>query len=60
VPAAATLALFLAASLPLVLAPGPAVAFVLATSVRSGRRAGLAAVAGVETGYLVHVVGALA
>ena len=59
-PTAATIALFLAASLPLVLAPGPAVAFVLATSVRSGRRAGLAAVAGVETGYLVHVTGAVA
>lgn len=59
-PAATTVALFLAASLPLVLAPGPAVAFVLAASIRSGRRAGLAAVAGVETGYLVHVVGAVA
>jgi threonine/homoserine/homoserine lactone efflux protein len=60
VPGAATIALFLAASLPLVLAPGPAVAFVVATSVRSGRRAGLAAVAGVETGHLVHVAGAVA
>jgi len=60
VPGPAVIALFLAASLPLVLAPGPAVAFVLATSVRSGRRAGLTAVAGVETGYLVHVTGAVA
>jgi len=60
VPGAAVIALFLAASVPLVLVPGPAVAFVLATSVRSGRRAGLAAVAGVETGYLVHVTGAVA
>jgi threonine/homoserine/homoserine lactone efflux protein len=60
VPGAATILLFLGASLPLVLAPGPAVAFVLATSLRTGRRAGLAAVAGVETGYLVHVAGAVA
>jgi threonine/homoserine/homoserine lactone efflux protein len=60
VPSVAGIVLFLAASLPLVLAPGPAVAFVLATSVRSGRRAGLAAVAGVETGYLLHVAGAVA
>jgi threonine/homoserine/homoserine lactone efflux protein len=60
VPTAAVIGLFLVASLPLVLAPGPAVAFVLATSVRSGRRPGLAAVAGVESGYLVHVTGAVA
>jgi threonine/homoserine/homoserine lactone efflux protein len=60
VPDPAVIGLFLVASLPLVLAPGPAVAFVLATSVRSGRRSGLAAVAGVETGYLVHVTGAVA
>jgi threonine/homoserine/homoserine lactone efflux protein len=60
VPSVAGIVLFLAASLPLVLAPGPAVAFVLATSVRSGRRAGLAAVAGVETGYLLHVAAAVA
>jgi threonine/homoserine/homoserine lactone efflux protein len=59
VPPAAAIGLFLAAGLPLVLVPGPAVAFVLATSVRSGRRAGLAAVAGVETGHLVHVTGAV-
>ena len=49
------IAAFAAASLPLVLAPGPSVAFVLATTLGSGRRAGLGAVAGVETGYLVHV-----
>jgi threonine/homoserine/homoserine lactone efflux protein len=60
VPSVSGIVLFLAASLPLVLVPGPAVAFVLTTSLRRGRRAGLAAVAGVETGYLVHVAGAVA
>jgi threonine/homoserine/homoserine lactone efflux protein len=56
---AGTLLLFLAASLPLILVPGPAVAFILGTTLRSGRRPGLAATAGVELGYLVHVVGAV-
>ncbi|HEX7189563.1 MAG TPA: LysE family translocator [Actinomycetes bacterium] len=54
-----TLLLFLAASLPLILVPGPAVAFILGTTLRTGRRPGLAATAGVELGYLVHVVGAV-
>jgi threonine/homoserine/homoserine lactone efflux protein len=51
--------LFVAASLPLILFPGPSVAFILATTLRSGRRPGLAATAGVELGYLVHVIGAV-
>jgi threonine/homoserine/homoserine lactone efflux protein len=51
--------LFLAASIPLILFPGPSVAFILATTLRGGRRTGLAATAGVESGYLVHVVGAV-
>jgi threonine/homoserine/homoserine lactone efflux protein len=54
-----TLLLFVAASIPLILMPGPAVAFILGTTLRSGRRPGLAATAGVELGYLVHVVGAV-
>lgn len=53
------LVLFVAASLPLILFPGPSVAFILATTLRSGRRPGLAATAGVELGYLVHVLGAV-
>jgi threonine/homoserine/homoserine lactone efflux protein len=55
-----SLLLFVAASIPLLLFPGPAVAYVLATTLRSGRAPGLGAVAGVETGYLVHVLGAVA
>ncbi len=51
--------LFAAASLPLILFPGPSVAFILATTLRAGRRSGLAATAGVETGYLVHVLAAV-
>ncbi|HEV2089399.1 MAG TPA: LysE family translocator [Cryptosporangiaceae bacterium] len=54
-----SLLLFLAASVPLVLFPGPAVAFIVATTLRGGRRAGLLATAGIEIGYLVHVVGAV-
>jgi threonine/homoserine/homoserine lactone efflux protein len=54
-----SLLLFVAASLPLILFPGPSVAFILATTLRSGRRPGLAATAGVELGYLVHVLGAV-
>lgn len=54
-----SLLLFLGASVPLVLFPGPSVAFILATTLRGGRRAGLAATAGVETGYLAHVAGAV-
>ena len=53
-----SLLLFAAASLPLILFPGPSVGFILATTLRGGRRSGLAATAGVELGYLVHVVGA--
>lgn len=53
------LLLFVAASLPLILFPGPSVAFILATTLRGGRRPGLAATAGVELGYLVHVLGAV-
>jgi threonine/homoserine/homoserine lactone efflux protein len=54
-----SLLLFLGASIPLILFPGPSVAFILATTLRVGRRGGLAATAGVETGYLVHVLGAV-
>jgi threonine/homoserine/homoserine lactone efflux protein len=54
-----TLLLFVLASLPLIAFPGPSVAFILTTTLRSGRGHGLAATAGVELGYLVHVLGAV-
>lgn len=53
------LALFVVASVSLILVPGPSVGFVVATTLRHGRRAGLVATAGVEAGYLVHVLGAV-
>ncbi len=57
-PAASTIAAFALASLALLLIPGPAVLYILNRSVSDGRRVGLAAVAGVEVGNLVHVVAA--
>jgi threonine/homoserine/homoserine lactone efflux protein len=54
-----TFLLFMAACLPLVLAPGPSVAFILTTTLSSGRRAGLSTVAGVELGYVVHILAAV-
>jgi len=52
--------LFVLTCIPLVLAPGPSVAFVLATTLTSGRRVALSAVGGVELGYFAHVVAAAA
>lgn len=51
------LLLFVAASLPIIVMPGPSVAYILATTLRHGRGVGLAATAGNEAGYLVHVAG---
>jgi threonine/homoserine/homoserine lactone efflux protein len=52
--------LFVLASLALVATPGPNVLYVLARSMAQGRAAGLASVAGVSTGNLVHAVAAAA
>ena len=57
-PDAATLAVFCAAALALIVIPGPAVVYVVAQSVDHGRRAGLVSVLGVGTGGLVHVAAA--
>ncbi len=57
-PALSTIAAFAAASVALLLIPGPAVLYILNRSVTDGRRVGLAAVAGLELGNLVHVLAA--
>lgn len=54
------LVLFALASVSLILVPGPSVGFILATTLRHGRASGLAATAGIELGYLVHVLAAVA
>lgn len=54
------LLLFMAACVPLVLAPGPSVAYILTTTLSSGRTTGLSGVAGVELGYVLHIVAAVA
>jgi threonine/homoserine/homoserine lactone efflux protein len=60
VPTLATFAAFAAASIALLLIPGPAVLYIVNRSVSDGRTVGLAAVAGVELGTFVHVLAATA
>jgi threonine/homoserine/homoserine lactone efflux protein len=57
-PGSTTLATFMVAAVALLLAPGPAVTFVVARSVEQGRRAGLVSVAGGSLGTWVHVFAA--
>ena len=52
--------LFAVAALALLVIPGPAVLYVVTQSAEQGRAAGLASVAGVHIGTLVHVVAAAA
>src|SRR4051794_21412450 len=54
------LAVFAAAALALLVVPGPAVLYVVTQSIGHGRRAGLAAVAGIHTGTTVHIAAAAA
>lgn len=54
-PELAQLSLFVAASLVLLLTPGPAVLYVVARSVNQGRMAGTMSVLGLEFGTLFHV-----
>ena len=49
---------FIAASLVVLLIPGPGVLYVVATSVSQGYRAGIASVLGLSAGALVHVAAA--
>jgi len=58
VPGAGTLAVFATAALALAVVPGPAVLYVVAQSIDSGRLGGLVSALGVATGGLVHVVAA--
>jgi len=55
-----TLALFAAATLALLLIPGPSVLFIVARTLEHGRRGGLVSMLGVEAGALAHVLAATA
>ncbi len=55
---AVNLGLFVVASVVLLVAPGPAVLYIVARSLDQGRTAGLVSVAGVALGSLVHVIAA--
>jgi len=50
--------LFVAASLVLLLTPGPAVLYIVARSVQQGRPAGLVCVIGIHLGTIVHITAA--
>ena len=58
IPNAASIGVFSAAAILLLLTPGPAVLYIVARSVEQGRIAGLASVCGITTGTLVHVLAA--
>jgi threonine/homoserine/homoserine lactone efflux protein len=60
VPSLSTLPVFIAASIVLLVIPGPAVLFIVARSGAQGRRAGFVSVLGVHTASIVHVSAALA
>ena len=59
-PSLSTLPVFVAASIVLLVIPGPAVLFIVARSSSQGRRAGLVSVLGVHTASIVHVLAAVA
>jgi threonine/homoserine/homoserine lactone efflux protein len=50
--------LFIAASVVLLLTPGPAVLYIVARSVEQGRTAGLVSVLGIHLGTIVHITAA--
>ena len=57
-PDATTLALFVAATVALLVVPGPTVLYIVARTLEGGRRAGLASAVGAHLGTLVHVAAA--
>jgi threonine/homoserine/homoserine lactone efflux protein len=59
-PSSHAFAVYVPAALVLLAIPGPAVLYIVATSVEGGRRAGLLSVVGVHLGSLVHVAAACA
>jgi threonine/homoserine/homoserine lactone efflux protein len=59
IPDPSTLALFLAATVALLVVPGPAVLYIVAQSIDRGRRAGLVSMLGIQAGALVHVAAAV-
>src|SRR3954462_13477200 len=59
-PPTSTLAFFAAATMALLLIPGPSVLFIVARTLEHGRRGGLVSMLGVETGALLHVLAATA
>lgn len=54
-PSISTYAVFLAAALVLLAVPGPAVLYVVTRSIEMGRAGGIASVAGITTGTVVHI-----
>lgn len=56
IPSATSIGVFAVAATLLLLAPGPAVLYIVARSVEQGRMAGLVSVFGITTGTLVHVL----
>ena len=58
-PSTHAFAVFIPAALVLLAIPGPAVLYIVATSVEGGRRNGLLSVAGVHVGSAVHVAAAV-
>jgi threonine/homoserine/homoserine lactone efflux protein len=55
-PSGSTYVVFLATAMVLLAIPGPAVLYVVTRSIEMGRLGGLASVAGISTGTVVHVV----
>jgi threonine/homoserine/homoserine lactone efflux protein len=60
VPSSTSLMAFVAASLVILLVPGPGVLYVIARSVSQGVRAGLVSVLGLSAGVFVHIAAAVA
>ncbi len=54
-PSLSTYAVFLATAMALLAIPGPAVLYVVTRSIEMGRAGGVASVAGITTGTIVHV-----